>query len=178
MFAPKRRTQVPLIVRVWTGIRHSMAGAGMKPPPSSYGTSSMVRPLRPIRTGPRSTWPPSACNVRTGHRTAPLDRAPRREMNVLASGRFWRKADAYNWTKPLISRPRIPRRIFTAVPGPEKLEAQSKFRRDRQERVAVSQATEQEVPQARSTSSAHLARSRSLRRKKSTSRRPGFASSP
>src|ERR1700738_5288216 len=47
-------------------------------------------------------------------------------------------------------------------------EAQLRFRRDRQGRVAGSQATEQEVPQARSTSSAHLARSGSLRRKKST----------
>src|SRR5712675_2087372 len=81
-------------------------------------------------------------------------------------------------TKPLISRPRIPLRIFTAVPGPEKLEAQSKFRRYRQGRVSVRQATEQEVPQARCTSFAYRAKSRSLRRKKSTSRRPGFASSP
>src|SRR5260370_24775072 len=50
----------------------------------------------------------------------------------LWNDRSWRKADAHNWTKRLISRPRIPRRIFTAVPGPEKPEAQSKFRRDRQ----------------------------------------------
>src|ERR1700692_192453 len=82
------------------------------------------------------------------------------------------------WAKRLISRPRIPRRIFTAVPGPEKLEAQSKFRRDRQGRVAGSQMAEQEVPQARSTPSAHLARSGSFCRKKPTPRRPGFAPSP
>src|SRR5216684_3283448 len=86
------------------------------------------------------------------------------------------KAD--NWTRRLISRPRIPRRIFTAVPGPEKLEAQSKSRRDRQGRVAGSQMAEQEGPQARSTPCAHLARSGSVCRKKPTPRRPGFAPSP
>src|SRR5258708_36107151 len=66
------------------------------------------------------------------------------------------------WTKRLISRPRIPRRIFTAVPGPEKLEAQSKSRRDRQGRVAAGEEAEGEGPQTPRATTPPLSRNRPL----------------